>query len=385
VSEGGTAVFSVAVDGPGLEYQWQTRSGSGGEWADIPNATAASITVASAKLSDNGRQYRCRLDNADGTALTAAATLGVLRVLPDAAEIAEGVTAVSALTPGQAQLLLPGVPDGYAIAIKSSSDTSSIALSGAVTPSYKDKEVTLVFEVTKTLDGTKALTSPIAVTVPRAQLSTLYTPQEVADNIWYTTPDILVTHDGTELPVPWVPDDFEIYVYSANPSGVIGLDESVAPPPADTEVEVVFLVIDMRDGRTALTRPIRVTVQGRTAFPLEGITLSPSNLVAKAGATGRFAAGFFPANTTDARGVSYTVQPAGVISVAQDGSYRALKEGHAVVTATSSVGGHKAFCTVAVQSQGGGQTTTQGGIDKPVDIAPVAKLATPLKKVYLKS
>ena len=72
VAVGQPATFSVTAGGtPPLSYQWQ-RNG-----ANIAGATAASYTLASATLADNGAQFRCIVSNAAGSATSNSATLTV--------------------------------------------------------------------------------------------------------------------------------------------------------------------------------------------------------------------------------------------------------------------------------------------------------------------
>jgi hypothetical protein len=71
-----TASFTVAATGtPAPSYQWQ--QGSGGTFADIPGATAASYTTPATATADSGRQYRVRVSNSAGTVTSDAATLTV--------------------------------------------------------------------------------------------------------------------------------------------------------------------------------------------------------------------------------------------------------------------------------------------------------------------
>lgn len=70
VQVGEAATFSVSASGSQpLSYQWQ-RNG-----VNIPGATGASYTLASATLSDNGAQFRCKVSNAFGNVTSNAATL----------------------------------------------------------------------------------------------------------------------------------------------------------------------------------------------------------------------------------------------------------------------------------------------------------------------
>jgi len=69
---GAPATFSVGASGTApLSYQWQRNS------ADVPGATAASYTLASVQLVDDGALFRCVVTNAFGTAASNAARLSV--------------------------------------------------------------------------------------------------------------------------------------------------------------------------------------------------------------------------------------------------------------------------------------------------------------------
>ena len=69
---GASAAFTVAATGTApLNYQWQR------DQVDIAGATAATYTLASAQLADNGAHFRCLVSNASGTATSNEATLAV--------------------------------------------------------------------------------------------------------------------------------------------------------------------------------------------------------------------------------------------------------------------------------------------------------------------
>jgi glucose/arabinose dehydrogenase len=82
VSEGRSASFAVTASGSApLAYQWQ-RGGT-----NISGATAATYTLASAQLSDNGAQFRCVVSNGLGSATSNTATLTVTADQPPTAVI----------------------------------------------------------------------------------------------------------------------------------------------------------------------------------------------------------------------------------------------------------------------------------------------------------
>ncbi|WP_326536402.1 hypothetical protein [Pseudorhodoferax sp.] len=76
VTEGGAAVFRVEAAGDGLSYQW-LRDG-----VAVPGAEQASLTVAAAAQTDNGRRWAVRLSNASGSTLSQDALLTVVPALP---------------------------------------------------------------------------------------------------------------------------------------------------------------------------------------------------------------------------------------------------------------------------------------------------------------
>jgi hypothetical protein len=74
---GQTATFTAAASGnPTPTYKWQTMP-TGGSWADIAGATAASYTTPALTMEDNGRQYRMVATNSQGSATSGAAVVSV--------------------------------------------------------------------------------------------------------------------------------------------------------------------------------------------------------------------------------------------------------------------------------------------------------------------
>lgn len=72
VTEGNAASFSVTASGSApLAYQWQQNL------TDIPGAFGTTYTLPSALLSNNGKQFRCKVSNSAGEVYSSAATLTV--------------------------------------------------------------------------------------------------------------------------------------------------------------------------------------------------------------------------------------------------------------------------------------------------------------------
>lgn len=72
---GATAAFTVSATGGTLTYQWQDDSG--GSFADIGGATSSTYTTPASTYAMQGRQYRCVVTDAGGSATSAAAALRV--------------------------------------------------------------------------------------------------------------------------------------------------------------------------------------------------------------------------------------------------------------------------------------------------------------------
>ena len=79
VKSGAKAKLTVRAAGVALSYQWFSRAGAGGEWAQIDGETKAEYTIA-ASMALNGRQYRCLVRNAGGEVYSRETTLTVTPV-----------------------------------------------------------------------------------------------------------------------------------------------------------------------------------------------------------------------------------------------------------------------------------------------------------------
>ncbi|WP_235885497.1 discoidin domain-containing protein [Paenibacillus cymbidii] len=89
-------------------------------------------------------------------------------ISPTAGEVAATIMEVSGPGVDATSLALPSVPEGYTIAIHTSSHPEIIDTNGGITPPPAAADVDVVFTVTRIFDGTTADTSPIAVSVPQA-------------------------------------------------------------------------------------------------------------------------------------------------------------------------------------------------------------------------
>ncbi|MFI5459059.1 MAG: NosD domain-containing protein, partial [Isosphaerales bacterium] len=77
VSAGGSATFSVQVNGSGLLYQWQSSSDGGNTWMTIQGASSAAYTITQVTTTESGAVFRCLVSSVGGSAWSNPATLTV--------------------------------------------------------------------------------------------------------------------------------------------------------------------------------------------------------------------------------------------------------------------------------------------------------------------
>ena len=181
---------------------------------------------------------------------------------PTAAEIAAGITSVTAPSADETSLTLPIVPDGYTIEISSSGNEEVVGTNGAIIPPEEDTVVDVVFTVTKILDNTSANTDNIAVTIPARSR----TAAEIAAGITSVTAPAA---DETSLFLPTVPEGYTIEIYDTSHLEIIGIDGTIVPPTEATIVDIIFAVTRTSDNATAYTNVISVTVPAHVVTAAE--------------------------------------------------------------------------------------------------------------------
>ena len=73
---GKKAKFSVKASGKGLIYTWYSRPNAEGEWTAVAGQAKKNLTIIASR-ANNGSQYYCRIQNADGEVDTNVVTLTV--------------------------------------------------------------------------------------------------------------------------------------------------------------------------------------------------------------------------------------------------------------------------------------------------------------------
>jgi len=99
---------------------------------------------------------------------TTADTASIAVVVPGSPTTVANNLTITHPAAGATSLTLPTVPAEYTVAIKSSDNTSVIALDKTITPPFVETNVVLTLEVTKTDGGSKAVTGNLTVIVSQA-------------------------------------------------------------------------------------------------------------------------------------------------------------------------------------------------------------------------
>ena len=81
VKSGKKVKFSVKASGKGLTYTWYSRPDAEGEWAAVAGQTKNSLSIVASKAND-GSQYYCHIQNADGEVDSVIVTLTVTPEAP---------------------------------------------------------------------------------------------------------------------------------------------------------------------------------------------------------------------------------------------------------------------------------------------------------------
>ncbi len=80
VEEGRSAVFEATAAGvPTPSVQWEVSTNGGSIWSKVEGGTSDLLTIASAKTSESGDEFRAFFENKTGTATSKAVTLTVDR------------------------------------------------------------------------------------------------------------------------------------------------------------------------------------------------------------------------------------------------------------------------------------------------------------------
>lgn len=158
----GGAAGSVHVSGavPGARLGLYNSDGR----LAAEGTASAEGTYTFTSLAENGYFV---LQTVNGMASSPSALIYVK--LLTAADVAAAITSFPGPGEADTKLQLPAVPDGFTIAISSSSHPEVVQTDGVIHRPAHDTQVTLVLQVVKVSDGSDALTVPIAITVPGAR------------------------------------------------------------------------------------------------------------------------------------------------------------------------------------------------------------------------
>ncbi|GBF35354.1 hypothetical protein DCCM_4477 [Desulfocucumis palustris] len=206
--------------------------------------TTVQLVLTVTKTSD-----RTTADTAVLPVVVPAATLTAERV-------AKKITAIPQPAPGDKQLTLPVVPQGFAVSIKTSDKPEVIALDGKINPGEKQQTVTIVLTVTRLSDGTKADTAALPVVVPTGGLTAAQVAAGITGIASPSQGDAVIT-------LPAVPEGFTVSIKSSSNPGVISPGGAITPGETDMVVYLVLTVTKLSDNTTADTSTLPVIVPAR--------------------------------------------------------------------------------------------------------------------------
>jgi uncharacterized protein YjdB/cytochrome c553 len=110
------------------------------------------------------------------------------------------------------------------------------------------------------------------------------------------------------------------------------------------------------DGNRTASSAVTVTSEPQT-IPVTGVTVMPTSVTVKAGASSNLSAAVAPANATN-KAITWSSSNTGVATVSATGVVTGVAAGNAVITATSADGGRSASSNVAVTAADSGNPGT---------------------------
>ncbi len=139
---------------------------------DVDAAQALYDTLSASKKASIKETTKAKLDAAQKALTNPDTTVTT---------VAAGITSVTSPLKNVTNLILPIVPSGYTISIKSSDKPEVIGTDGKIAPPDKDTTVALVFTVTNTADNSIADTASINVTVAAKDATNIDTTLEISN------------------------------------------------------------------------------------------------------------------------------------------------------------------------------------------------------------
>lgn len=114
-----------------------------------------------------------------------------------------------------------------------------------------------------------------------------------------------------------------------------------------------IITVTTEDGKKEAWCTVKVSANTGNTVPVTGVTLSPENLSLTVGGTYSLRATVLPASAAN-QNVIWTCNPAGVVTVNEEGTVTGKLAGTAVITVTTVDGRKTATCTVIVSGSGSG-------------------------------
>ena len=161
------------------------------------------------------------------------------------------------------------------------------------------------------------------------------------------------------------------YIVMATHYAVIYQDDPVGLQTTGYNLTAAQALVVQATVRDVVLRYTRTQVKSLGPYPVAGVTVMPITCELNTGRTALAVATFKPVNAT-LRGITWSSSATGVATVSSSGLITAVGAGSCAVVATTSDGGFKDTCLVAVLASG----TPVDGVTISADSASVLKGAT---------
>ncbi|TXK83539.1 S-layer homology domain-containing protein [Paenibacillus sp. N3.4] len=273
---------AIDVDGDALSYSIVTNGTKG--TAVVTNSATGSFTYTPNPGATGTDTFTFKANDGKMESNLASVTINIA-ANASAQIVADSITALISPVKDATKLTLPSVPAGYTVAIKTSSNTSVIALNGTIIPPSADRAVNLVLEVTRLSDNSKADTASITVTVPAKSVvqptaavisvSVSPTTASVAQGETQQLTATVTVVGGAAQTIRWASSD-ESSKVTVGENGLVTVAANAATG------DYTITATSTEDSNKIGTATITVTASPKIPETPAELT-APTNLVAKAG------------------------------------------------------------------------------------------------------
>ena len=359
---------SVSPDLP-LSYQWYTNTGSNTGSALIAGATSADFPIPTS-LTEGNYFYYCMVSAPNVTSVVSDAAL--VTVSQPSAVITINTQPVNTSVvvgniSGSLSVIASVTPSGTLsyqwYYNTSNSNTGGELIAGATSANFPIP-TTLIegpyhYYCLVSAVGAESVTSSVAtVTVTSGPIITPVitinvhplSVRVVEGNISHSLSVSASVTGGGTLDYQWYSNTTNSNTGGAPIAGATGYSFPI-PPTLTIDTYYYYCVVSASGAESVTSSVATVTVAEESEVPVEGVTVSPELAVLAVGSTRMLIANVMPSDAT-IKDVSWRSDNTSVATVSDNGLVRAVNEGTAIITVTTSEGGFEANCLITVQRSG---------------------------------